>query len=82
MIQKEHLENFLRINGVSCDAPHEEIRECLTCAKWHHQDIEAALLVLRQEVMYDPVAEGNHVLMNTDTKPERNVIRMLLGLGA
>jgi len=47
MLEKEHIENFLRLNGILCTAPDEEIHGALLAARWHEDDVAAALVVLR-----------------------------------
>lgn len=47
MISKEHVENFLKLNGIPPTAADEEIRSALITARWHKDDVEVALLMLR-----------------------------------
>lgn len=47
MITREHIENFLRLNGISSDASDDLIRSALTKARWKSEEIELAITVLK-----------------------------------
>lgn len=48
MIDRQHIERFLHLNGLDQLASDEEIRTLLISARWHKDDVEAALVVLRE----------------------------------
>lgn len=48
MIKKNAVERILSINGVATSAPDVEIKEMLLSAKWNEDDVETALIVLRE----------------------------------
>ena len=81
MVQKEHLENFLRLNGISPTAPDEEIRSALVTANWHDQDVEVALMVLRGEKKGNEVEMiATHQLFHTDAHIAPEMLSSLLGI--
>lgn len=81
MIEKEHLENFLRLNGISPTAPDEEIRSALITAKWHDRDVEVALMVLRGEKGgADIEMIAAHHLFHTDARVAPETLSKLLGM--
>ena len=47
---KAFINNFLKINGVSSNAPDEDITSVLKRAKWSSDEIKTAILVLRGTV--------------------------------
>jgi len=49
MISKAGLEKYLQVNGVSLSASPDEIKTFLRDAKWYQDDIDVALMVLREE---------------------------------
>lgn len=47
---KAFIDNFLKINGVSAGASDEEIKEVLESARWSKEEIDTAILILREAV--------------------------------
>lgn len=47
MVKKAHIENFLRLNGLSVENSDEEIQSLLITARWQEQDALDAIAVLR-----------------------------------
>lgn len=85
MIQKDHICNFLRLNGISTDAPDEEIRGALAAALWPKQDIDRALLILRgKETDMDMELKerwlAGQKLLHSDTHVAPDVLTTLLGV--
>lgn len=76
MITREHVDNFLRINHVSCDAPDEVIKEVLAAARWDAQDVAYALRVLRGVETEE--IEKSFVNLYSDTSMSANAISSLL----
>ena len=81
MINKDVVEQYLRANGVQPSAPDEEIKEVLFSAKWHHDDIDTALMVLRE----DPKTHQTHVdslhkVFHSDERLQPETISALLGI--
>jgi hypothetical protein len=48
MIEKKQVETILKANGLPSTAPDEEIRSVLISARWDHNDVDAALMVLKE----------------------------------
>lgn len=48
-VDKGLIENILRANGVSMDSGEDEIKSLLFSARWHEDDIDTALFVLRND---------------------------------
>jgi hypothetical protein len=48
MIEKRHVEQILRINGLATDSSDDDIKSILIGARWHEDDVETALVVLRE----------------------------------
>ena len=49
MIEREHVEKILEINGLGDSAGEEDIRSVLVSAKWNDDDVETALTVLKED---------------------------------
>lgn len=81
MVEKEHLENFLRLNGISPTAPDEEIRSALITAKWHDTDVEVALMVLRGEKGGEDIEMiASRQLFHSDAHIAPETLSKLLGM--
>jgi hypothetical protein len=81
MMNKKHLENILRINGVSPTAPDETIRSVLVGAHFHDDEIETALTVLRQNTVTNTSRlDGLHKVFRTDDRLAPVEIAKLLGI--
>ena len=48
MIEKNHIESILKANGIPSTAPDEEIRSILISARWDNNDVDTALMVLKE----------------------------------
>lgn len=48
-IDKGLIENILKANGVSMESGDDEIKSLLFSARWHEDDIDTALFVLRND---------------------------------
>lgn len=81
MVHKQHVENFLRLNGIPMTAPDEEIRSALFTARWHADDVEVALLALRGEVGKEDIEVITaRQLFHTDSKISPEALSSLLGI--
>jgi len=81
MINKAIVEQYLKANGVSVDAPDDDIKSILFSAKWHAEDIHTALMVLRE----NPKTREQHVdtlqkVFHSDNRLEPETISALLGI--
>ncbi len=48
MIEKKQVETILKANGIPPTAPDEEIRSILISARWDNNDVDTALMVLKE----------------------------------
>lgn len=81
MIDREQVAQILRLNGIDISAPADEIKSILLSAKWHEDDVETALTVLRE----DPNDKKEHVetlhrVFRSDEKLKPETISALLGV--
>lgn len=81
MIQREHIEKFLKLNGVDMSSPDEEIKSVLLSARWHKEDVETALLVLRENTKsHETHVESLHRVFRSDERLKPETISALLGI--
>tara|TARA_B100000745_G_scaffold297640_1_gene244869 strand:+ start:738 stop:1151 length:414 start_codon:yes stop_codon:yes gene_type:complete len=81
MIQRTQIEQILRLNGLSASSPDEEIKSVLLSARWHSDDIEAAIMVLRENVKdHTTHVDTMHKVFHTDQKLDAQAISSLLGI--
>lgn len=81
MLQKNHIEKFLQLNGLAPDSPDDEIRSLLISARWHENDIDAALVVLRENPKNQlPYVKAVHKTFRGNQKLSPDAINSLLGL--
>ncbi|MDA8596734.1 hypothetical protein N9L26_00150 [Candidatus Pacebacteria bacterium] len=48
MLDRKNIEQVLSVNGLDSEATDDEIKSLLVSARWHEDDIETALVVLRE----------------------------------
>jgi len=58
MVKKAHIENFLRLNGLSVESSDAEIKSLLITARWQEEDALGAIAVLRGTHTDSKVNEG------------------------
>lgn len=81
MLDRTHIENFLRLNGVSPTAPDEEIKSVLISASWHQSDIDTAITVLRENTdTQRRRVDSLHRVFNTDDHLQPEMVSALLGI--
>jgi hypothetical protein len=82
MIQKEHIENFLRINGVPLSASDEEVRVALSSAKWASEDIDDGIATLHglPTKHATPSSHVGHQLFRSDNRVAPETLSALLGV--
>ena len=81
MVNKEHILNFLRVNEIPYPSPEEDIRRALGIARWHDDDIQVALLKLRNDsdpYQYNPNNARNIFFSDIPIAPE--TLSSLLGV--
>ena len=81
MFKKEHIEKMLRLNGVSLDDPDDVIKSVLISAQWHEDDVEAAVLVLRENTdSHETHMDSLHKVFRSDERLRPETISSLLGI--
>lgn len=81
MIDRSHIEQILRLNGLTPTAADEEIRSVLISARWHKEDVETAITVLRENTTtHKSRVDTLHDVFTTDKKLSPEAIQTLLGI--
>ncbi len=81
MLQRSQIEEILRINGLSPNAPDEEIKSVLLSAQWNEDDVEAAVLVLRENQKdHSTRFDTLHKVFHTDDTLSPDAVSSLLGI--
>lgn len=81
MIEKRHIESILRANGVAATAKDEEIRSVLLSARWNENEVDAALMVLKENtVSKETHIDTLHKVFHTDERLSAADISKLLGI--
>lgn len=81
MFQKNDIETILKINGVTASSPEEEIRSVLISAHYDNNDIDTALLVLREDTVTNKTRiDGLHKIFRSDDSLRPSEISALLGI--
>lgn len=81
MIERGHIEKILSVNGIAPTAADEEIRSVLISARWHKEDVETALTVLRENVTTKQSrVDTLHNVFRSDARLSPEAIHSLLGI--
>jgi hypothetical protein len=81
MIEKKNIEAFLKVNGIPPTARDEEIRSVLLSARWNHNEVDTALMVLKENVKSNQThVDTLHKVFNTDDRLSSAEISNLLGI--
>ncbi len=81
MLKRKQIELLLRINGVSPSSPDEEIRSVLLSASFNDNDINTAIMVLREnKVNNTSRVDGLHKVFRTHDTLKPAEIFSLLGI--
>lgn len=81
MLERSQIEKLLRLNGVVPSAPDEEIKSVLISARWHKNDVETALLVLREnKKSHATHVDSLHKVFQSDDSLRPETISALLGI--
>jgi hypothetical protein len=81
MFDKKHIESILRINGIAETAPDEEIRSVLVSARFDNDEVETAMMVLRENTKTNVShVDGLHKVFRTDQALQPAEISRLLGI--
>jgi hypothetical protein len=81
MIEKKNVEAFLKVNGIPPTAKDEEIRSVLLSARWNNNEVDTALMVLKENTKTnDTHVDTLHKVFNTDDRLSSAEISSLLGI--
>jgi len=81
MIDRNHIEKILKINGMSPAEPDEMIRSVLLSARYDKDEIDTALMVLREDSETKRIrVEGLHKVFRTNDSLQPREISELLGI--
>lgn len=81
MIDKASLEQFLRINGIAPTSSEEEIKSVLLSARWDHEDVDTAMLVLRENTTtHESKVDSLHKVFRSDSRLRPDAVASLLGI--
>jgi hypothetical protein len=81
MISKKQIESILKINGVNPASPDEEIRSVLLSARYKEDEVDTALMVLRENTKTKKTrVEGLHKVFRTEETLNSEEISQLLGI--
>lgn len=81
MIEKRSIETFLRVNGIPPTAKDEEIRSVLISARWNENEVDTALMVLKENVTNQQThVDTLHKVFNSDDRLNAAEISSLLGI--
>jgi hypothetical protein len=80
-MQKSDIEKILKINGVSASSPDEEIRSVLLSARYKNDEVDTAIMVLRENVKtHQTRVDGLHKVFRSDEALNPAEISALLGI--
>jgi hypothetical protein len=81
MINRRQVENILKINGVTPTSADQEIRSVLLSARYNKDEVDSAIMVLRQNVKTnETTVEGLHKVFRTDLALKPSEVSDLLGV--
>jgi len=81
MINKKQVETVLRANGIAPSAQDEEIRSLLLSAKWSKDEVDTALMVLKENtVTKETHIDTLHKVFHSDQRLSPEEITSLLGI--
>ncbi len=81
MIEKRNVEAFLKVNGIPPTAKDEEIRSVLLSARWNNNEVDTALMVLKENVKSNEThVDTLHKVFNSDDRLSSAEISKLLGI--
>lgn len=81
MIEKQHIEAILKVNGLPPTAPEEEIRSVLISSRYNNDEIDTAIMVLKENTVTNVShVDGLHKVFRTDMGLKPSEISKLLGI--
>jgi hypothetical protein len=81
MIERDYISKILKLNGIDVTAPDEEIKSVLISAHWHEDDVDTALMVLRENKKnHETHVDTLHKVFHSDERLSPETISSLLGI--
>jgi hypothetical protein len=81
MIDRDHIERVLKLNGLQPTAKDEEIKSILLSARYKEHEVDAAIMVLRENKNTNKTkVDGLHKVFRTDELLNSEEISSLLGV--
>jgi len=81
MMKRNQIESLLKLNGVTSTAPDEQIRSVLLSARYTQDEVDTAIMVLRQNTKTNEThVDGLHKVFRTNAGLRPNEISQLLGI--
>ena len=81
MIKRDQIESILKINGVQPTSPDEEIRSVLLSARYSKDEVDTAIMVLRENTKTNKTrVDGLHKVFRSDEALSPEEISQLLGI--
>ncbi|USN92089.1 MAG: hypothetical protein H6782_04410 [Candidatus Nomurabacteria bacterium] len=83
MINREHIETILKVNGVAPGSSNEIIRSVLLSARYSKDEADTAIMVLREDIKTRKTrVEGLHKVFRSNEALNSEEISKLLGIDA
>lgn len=81
MVKRNQIEAILKMNGVEPTSPDEIIRSVLLSARYSENEVDTALMVLRENIKTNKTrVDGLHKVFRTDEGLKPDEIAQLLGI--
>lgn len=81
MINRRQIESILKVNGVAATSPDEEIRSVLLSARYNKDEVDTAIMVLRENGVTNKTrVDGLHRVFRTNDTLSPHEISSLLGI--
>jgi hypothetical protein len=81
MADRRHIESILKVNGIAPTAADEEIKSVLLSARFNDDEVDAALMILRENTKTNETrVDGLHKVFRTDKGLQPAEITKLLGI--
>ena len=81
MLDRTFIEKLLITNGVDPSGPDEAIKSVLISAKWHKDDVETAIMVLREdELTHKQRVDSLEKIFRSDERLKPETISSMLGI--
>ncbi len=81
MADRSHIESILKVNGLGKTAPDEEIRSVLLSARFNNDEVDTALMILRENTKTNETrVDGLHKVFRSDRVLQPSEISKLLGV--